>query len=204
MKLKKYMHNEKMITILFLLFFMGASTAHADSCHMGRSSLEDLQSVIESSDRLLDGDDSVLVDAKKFLDRYKNSDDFTEKDALGFESRLQKIATNSNSNLQTRVNAYLYLSGIQGILSRKLQSISLGKAAIASLKRAMALDGSNKDAAKAYAGAITGMIEKGFIKRKLIETSMGFDLSDEAAAAMKALERNNLTSIPEYTVLKNY
>ncbi len=151
--------------------------------------------------------ENVFRKAWDFLNTYKDRVDFDLAILKKIALEIESISTNVTEKPSVRSQAYLYLSGIHAKMSDKLRSnggIAEGKIAYKSVKAAMAMDATNKDAVNVFATMIYRMIQKNFITRKLIESSMKISLAYEAKEAVKVLEKMGLTSHPGYETLKDY
>lgn len=146
-------------------------------------------------------------EARAFLAKYSDNVNFEVKEAEVIIAALTKVANDTTVVKGDRSQAFVYMAGMHGRISDKLQAnggTAHGKKALNFLKDGMKMDGTNKNAGNAYATTIYRLIQKNYVTRKFIEAGLSITLADEAKAAVKALDSLGLTSHPGYKALKDF
>jgi hypothetical protein len=148
-------------------------------------------SVITST---LGNDDKVKVEsASTYLTSLYGHSDFDTKETTQINNADKKFAS----------HACTKLSGLRGKLAQKkgMSGVEDGKFAYNYIKRAQDLDPTNEEAAKGYALAIVRLYQKGYLIRKMAESSLSIKISDEGKKAKDNLERLKLTDSSIYADL---
>jgi hypothetical protein len=197
----------KFLLLLFLFSFM---TQARDNCQQADSQgnvdklLKDCTKIL-SQDVKDDSLEAALSASVLFLDKYKESVKFDQKEAEFLLKRILSFVDKASPKNKSQI--YLMASGIHGRISDKLRSNGgpeHGKLALSYLKQSLHHNRMNQSAAKAFATTISRFSEKNFVMRKFIEAGLGIKIDAEVKLAMKYLEDAGLKSDPLYQNLKKF
>jgi hypothetical protein len=150
------------------------------------------------------GNDKLKVEsASTYLTSLYGHSDFDTKETTQFINLITPICESNNADKKFASHACTKLSGLRGKLAQKkgMSGVEDGKFAYNYIKRAQDLDPTNEEAAKGYALAIVRLYQKGYLIRKMAESSLSIKISDEGKKAKDNLERLKLTDSSIYADL---
>jgi hypothetical protein len=163
--------------------------------------------------------EELLASASSFMKPYApdDADGFEFAAAQAYLTPLETVAKNEANSAKLRSRAYLNLSGIQGLISRKyahegsmfkigkyMSAGTYGKAAIDSLEKSLEFNPLNTDAAEAYGKAAATVVSKNAFTIGLIKRFGGIDVDARALHAVKAMKANHLTQSTDYRTVTAY